>query len=74
MKKFSMSTTGVVVLTTLIVLGLFDLYMVVFKGVGSSISNFVVETGQYSPVFTFVSGVVTGHLFLPMKEKDSHGK
>lgn len=65
---FEMSRTGVVVLSSLIGLGLYDLYCVVTSGVASSISNFVVQTGHYSPVFTFISGVVVGHLFLPMRE------
>ncbi len=69
MKQYSMNRTALVVFVALIGLGLYDLYCVVFNGVGSSISNFLTNIGLTSPLFSFVLGCIAGHAIFPMKEK-----
>ena len=69
-----MSTAGLFFFITLIVLGLFDLGCVLFKGTGSTISAFMVDAGIRSPFFVFVLGVVAGHLLFPMRAVEPTGK
>lgn len=74
MKKFEMNTTGLVVFIFLIALGLYDLYCVVFNGVASTVSNFIVNLPYYSPAAYGVLCICAGHLLFPMREKNSHGE
>lgn len=70
-RKWTMGMTPLVVFILLIVAGLYDLYMVVFHGTGSSISNFMINVGFKAPFVVFVSGAVVSHLFFYMTvEKD----
>lgn len=75
MKKFSMSTTGLVTTILTITLMIYDLVMVLFYGTGSSVSNFLINAGVKSPVICFGFGWIMCHLLGgQMFEKDSHGK
>ena len=58
-----MSTTGLVVTILIIVLGIYDLSVVVFRGTGSSVSDFLIRAGIKSTMVVFVFGFVSGHLF-----------
>jgi hypothetical protein len=58
-----MPLTGLVVTILMIVLGIYDLAVVVFKGTGSSVSDFLIRTGLKAPFVVFVFGFVAGHLF-----------
>lgn len=69
MKKFEMNTTALVIFVALIILGMYDLYCVVFNGVASSISSFIVNLPFYSPIAYGVICIVAGHLLFPMREK-----
>lgn len=62
----NMSITGLIITIGIIVLGIFDLCMVVFHGTGSSISDFLIKAGFKSPVMVFAFGFVSGHLFANM--------
>lgn len=62
-KKLTMSTAGLVVTILVTVAGIFDLYFVLFKGTGSSISNFMINAGFKSPVIVFAIAFLCGHLF-----------
>ena len=63
------STIAVVFFFTVAFLGLADLYYVIFGGVGSSLSAWIVSHGggQYG-FWKFAIGCVVGHLFFPMQE------
>ena len=61
-----MNTTPLVVFIFIIGLGIYDLACVVFKGVPSSVSAFIVKTTKVSPIISFVFGAVVGHLFFNM--------
>jgi len=63
MKKFTMSTTGLVLTIVVIGLALYDLVLVLFSGTGSSISNFLVNVGIKSPVMSFCLGWLCSHFF-----------
>lgn len=58
-----MNTTGILIVTVFIVLGIYDAIVVIRKGVGCSISRFLQRTALRSPVFTFCIGAVVGHIF-----------
>jgi hypothetical protein len=62
-QTYTMSTAGLLFVIGSIVMGLIDLCFVLFGGTGSSISNFLVNTGYASPLFCFGVGVVCGHIF-----------
>lgn len=67
-----MSRTGLVTTILIIVLGIYDLCMVLFHGTGSSVSNFLTNAGVKSVPFTFAVGFVCGHLFggfTPVEQK-----
>ncbi len=64
--NLDMNPTALVVFILLIIAGFWDLYCVVRKGTASSISAWIIKTTHISPVFTFVIGVIIGHLFFSM--------
>lgn len=61
-----MPLAGLVTCILIITLGIVDLFFVLFKGSGSSVSNFLVNAGVKAPFVTFTFGCVCGHLFLYM--------
>lgn len=69
MPAYEMNRTGLVVFILLIAAALWDLYCVVFHGVSSSISNFMVNLGLTSAPVNYVLGCISGHLFFPMVRK-----
>lgn len=69
MKHYTMNRTGLVIFIGLLAYALYDLALVTFTGVGTSISNWLTNVAQISPVFTFTVGTIIGHLFFPMREK-----
>lgn len=58
-----MPIAGLVVTILIIVLGIIDLVLVLFRGSGTSVSNFLITTGFKSPLLVFTFGFVSGHLF-----------
>lgn len=67
--KYEMNKVGLVCLVVFIGLGIFDFGLVVFNGVGGTISNAMVDYGVRAPFWVFVAGLVCGHLMFPMKAK-----
>ena len=65
--KMDMPLAGLITTIVVIMLGITDLVLVLLKGTGSSISNFLINVGFDSPVWVFASGFVCGHLFGGMK-------
>ncbi len=61
-----MSQTGLVIFILVIILGIWDLYCLVFRGDASTVSRWVLKATKLSPVFAFVLGCVVGHLFFNM--------
>jgi hypothetical protein len=61
-----MSKTAIICLACMIGLGIYDLIVVCFYGVDSSISRFVQDSIFASPFVSFVFGNVSGHLFFYM--------
>lgn len=62
-----MSLPGLITTIGIITLGIVDLFFVLFKGTGSSVSDFLIRAGFHSPVMVFAFGFVCGHLFGAMK-------
>jgi len=62
-----MSLTGLILTIGIIVLGIYDLVVVLLNGTGSSVSDFLIRAGFKSPVLVFAFGFVCGHLFGYMK-------
>lgn len=58
-----MSTTGLVVFILILVLAIYDLACVLFKGTGSSVSDFLIKAGIKAPMVTLGFGATVGHLF-----------
>lgn len=65
--KFEMSTPGLIVFIGMIVLGIYDLGLVLFSGTGSSISAFMVDAGIRSPLWLCILSMVIGHFVFGMK-------
>lgn len=61
-----MKITGVFCIVIMIVLGVYDGIATLKGSTMSSVSRWVIETGYYSPCFTFLMGCLVGHLFLAM--------
>lgn len=64
--KMTMSKAGLTVFIILIVGGTIDLGFVLFGGTGSSVSNFLINAGFKSPVFSIMAGACFSHLFFYM--------
>ena len=58
-----MSITGLVVTILIIILGIYDLVVVLRGGVASSVSRFLIDSGIKAPFVAFTFGFVSGHLF-----------
>ncbi len=58
-----MKRTALILFIAFIALGLYDFAVVVFTGLPSSISQFIVSTTKVDPIMTFVMGCIVGHLF-----------
>jgi len=58
-----MRRTALITTIVVITLGIYDLATVAFTGVGSSVSQFLVDSGFKAPVMVFAFGFVCGHLF-----------
>lgn len=71
MKSYTMGKTALVTFIVLIGFALYDLAAVTFGGVGSSVSNWLVNVAHVSPIVAFTFGAVAGHLFWPMREEKS---
>lgn len=70
--KMTMSLAGLITTIGIITLGIVDLCFVLFKGTGSSVSNFMIQAGFKSPMLVFAIGFICGHLFGYMKlEKET---
>lgn len=62
-----MDKTALVVTAGIIILGCYDLVVVVRTGVGTSVSRFLQRTAFKSPLIAFTFGFVGFHLFGYMK-------
>lgn len=72
MKKwvtYTMPIAGLITTIVFTTLMIVDMYFVLFTGTGSSISNYLVNTGYASPMFVFGFGYLAGHLTGYMKPK-----
>lgn len=67
-----MSITQIIIFSTLCVLGLYDIFAVIYLGEDATISRFMQDRFFDSPFATFVIGVLFGHfgLLLPRKKED----
>lgn len=65
--KYTMSKAGLILTICITVLGIFDLYYVLFSGTGSSVSAFLVAHGFSAPAMVFTFGFLAGHLFGAMQ-------
>lgn len=61
-----MLPVGLFVFIGIIVLGIIDLYYVLFKKTSSSVSQFLITTAFRSPFVSFTFGCVVAHLFFYM--------
>ena len=74
-KSYTMSRTGLITTIAVIALMLYDLVVVLFTGTGSSVSNFLINSGVRSPVICFGLGWVAAHIlggqmFLPPEKEE----
>lgn len=66
MKSYTMTATALVTFIVFLGFAIYDLAAVTFGGVGSSVSNWLVNVVHVSPIVAFTFGVLSGHLFWPM--------
>lgn len=64
---YTMPIAGLVFTVLLGIMGVVDLFFVLFTGTGTSVSSFLVNVGFNDPVVVFVFGFYAGHLFGYMK-------
>ncbi len=64
--KYTMNKVGLTILIAFIVSGIYDFGLVVFTGVGGTISNAMVSYGIRSPYWVLVAGITLGHLMVGM--------
>lgn len=64
--KWDMNKTGLVVFIAILAIGIYDLAVVLFSGTSGSVSAFIINTIPLAPGFTFMCGVICGHLFFNM--------
>lgn len=62
-----MTKTATIVTVSVIILGIYDLWILTFGGVDDSISKFMQNTAFKSPVISFTVGFICGHIFGYMK-------
>lgn len=65
----NMKLSGLITTIGVIILGIIDMCFVLFKGTGSSVSDFLIRAGFHAPMMVFAFGFVYGHLFGNMKLK-----
>lgn len=58
-----MTTTGLVVTIFIIALAIYDLVVVLYTGVGTSVSRFLQRSALKSPLVCFGIAFICGHLF-----------
>jgi hypothetical protein len=58
----TMSLAGLITTIGIIILGVADLFFVLFQGTGSSVSDFMIRAGFKAPMIVFALGYVAGHL------------
>jgi hypothetical protein len=64
-----MTKTSMIVTGTIIALGIYDLTVVAFGGVDSSVSRFFQNAGFQSPFIAFTVGYICGHFWGFMAQK-----
>lgn len=67
---FLMNTSGVLIVVTMAVLGLWDLYAATFLGVRATVSWTIHETGRQYPTLVLSIGVLVGHFFAGMSGRN----
>lgn len=65
-----MNTAGLVVFIAVLGLAIYDLIVVLRKGTGSSVSQFLIRAGFKSPLVVSAFAMSFGHLFLVMWDTD----
>jgi hypothetical protein len=60
--------TTIFILVTILAIAGWDVYVIVEGGVESSISHTMIEWSYKYPIFTFLMGVIMGHLFWRMTD------
>ncbi len=58
-----MTTTGILVTAFFIILGIYDMIVVMRSGVACSVSRFLQRSALKSPIVAFSFGFIGGHLF-----------
>jgi hypothetical protein len=61
-----MGTAPLIVFIGILTLAIVDLGLVIFKGQGNSVSQFLITTAFKSPLVSFAFGATCGHLFFFM--------
>ena len=65
-----MDITSMVIVLTVVVLALFDVYIIAKKGKQESISAHIIRGSKQYPLVVLMFGILLGHLFWSMKTED----
>lgn len=65
-----MSQTDIFVIGTIVLIGLFDFYIIIKNGKQASVSAWFIRNAKKYASIAFLMGFVMGHLFWPMSEFD----
>lgn len=63
MKKW----TVVFIIAIIVLIAIYDVFAITTSGTEASISSVIINWSYEFPAFTFLTGLVTGHLFWRMK-------
>ena len=66
--------TAIFILLTILAIAAWDVYAIVLGGHEVSISHTMIEWSYKYPIFTFLMGVVMGHLFWRMSDSKTTNK
>jgi hypothetical protein len=66
-----MKKTPIFILLTVLLITVYDFYIIVAQGSSESISAYIIKWSYEFPAMTFFSGFVAGHLFWRMRRNEA---
>lgn len=60
--------TAIFTICIILIIAIFDVYVIVNGGTEASISHLIITWSYKYPIFTFMFGVVCGHLFWRVRQ------
>jgi predicted permease len=65
-----MSLTAIFMISIVVIIALFDVYIIAKKGKQESISAYIIRGSKNYPLLVLLFGILLGHLFWSMRTED----